>query len=67
VGNNKGEGLYSIRYAEFVVPLVKAVQEQQYTIEQQQKTINELKQELSEMQILKEKLHEIEKKLAALK
>ena len=32
--------LYGIRYAEFVVPLVKAVQEQQTTINAQQTTIN---------------------------
>lgn len=34
---------YSISYADFVVPLVKAVQEQQSMIEQQQKQIDELK------------------------
>ena len=34
---------YGLRYAEFVVPLVKAMQEQQKTIEQQQKEIDELK------------------------
>lgn len=35
---------YGLRYAEFVVPLVKAVQEQQAIIEDQQKQINELKE-----------------------
>ena len=34
---------YSLRYSEFVVPLVKAVQEQQVIIEDQQKQIDELK------------------------
>lgn len=34
---------YGLRYAEFVVPLVKATQEQQALIEQQQKEIDELK------------------------
>jgi hypothetical protein len=34
--------LYSIRYAEFVVPLVKAMQEQQAMIAEQQKTIDGL-------------------------
>jgi len=34
---------YGLRYAEFVVPLVKAVQEQQEIIETQQKEIEELK------------------------
>ncbi len=33
---------YGLRYAEFVVPLVKAVQEQQLIIEKQQKQIEEL-------------------------
>lgn len=37
------EGLYSIRYAEFVVPLVKAIQEQQVMIEQLQKENEEIK------------------------
>ena len=36
------DDLYSLRYAEFVVPLVKAVQEQQTVIEAQQSTIAEL-------------------------
>ncbi|MDB4161354.1 hypothetical protein N9772_03210 [Bacteroidia bacterium] len=34
--------LYGIRYAEFVVPLVKAMQEQQAMIAEQQKTIDGL-------------------------
>ena len=33
VAPENGEGLYSLRYSEFVVPLVKAVQEQQSEIE----------------------------------
>lgn len=36
------EGLYGLRYAEFVVPLVKAVQEQQAIIEQLKERIEEL-------------------------
>ncbi len=36
------EGLYGLRYAEFVVPLVKAVQEQQAIIEQLKARIEEL-------------------------
>jgi hypothetical protein len=35
---------YGLRYAEFVVPLIKAVQEQQQVIEKLKKEINELKQ-----------------------
>jgi len=34
--------LYSLKYADFVVPLVKAVQEQQQLIQDQQKIINDL-------------------------
>ena len=41
--------LYGLRYADFVVPLVKAVQEQQVIIENQSKTIEELKQEIAEI------------------
>lgn len=36
------DSLYGLRYAEFVVPLVKAMQEQQVVIEQLQKRISEL-------------------------
>lgn len=43
---------YGLRYAEFVVPLTKAIQEQQQIIENQQKEINELKLKIN--QILKE-------------
>ena len=35
--------LYALRYAEFVVPLVKAMQEQQKIIEDMKKEIEELK------------------------
>ncbi len=38
------ESSYGLRYAEFVVPLVKAMQEQQEIIEEMRKEINELKQ-----------------------
>ncbi|MHC1774996.1 MAG: tail fiber domain-containing protein [Lentimicrobium sp.] len=46
-------GLYSIRYAEFVVPLVKAIQEQQAIIEQQQEEIDKLKKLTAEIEELK--------------
>ncbi|MCD4747425.1 MAG: tail fiber domain-containing protein [Bacteroidales bacterium] len=42
---NNEAGLYGLRYAEFVVPLVKAVQEQQEMIKTQQAIIEELKAE----------------------
>lgn len=45
-GNDK---LYSLTYAEFVVPLVKAVQEQQATIEDQQRQIEELRRLIGEL------------------
>jgi len=38
--------VYGLRYSEFVVPLVKAVQEQQAIIEKQQHQIDDLKKEL---------------------
>ena len=44
--------LYSLRYDEFVVPLVKAVQEQQQVIEALQKQVDEL---VREIKSLKEK------------
>mgnify|MGYP006200012283 FL=1 len=43
---------YGLRYAEFVVPLVKAVQEQQQIIEQQQVKINSLEERLAKIEAL---------------
>ena len=45
---NKDE-LYSIGYSEFVVPLVKAVQEQQKMIEELQKQNAEMQKEIDEL------------------
>jgi trimeric autotransporter adhesin len=42
-----GKGLYTIRYADFVMPLVKGMQEQQQLIENQQAQIEALHKELS--------------------
>ncbi len=42
--------IYSIRYAEFVVPLVKAVQEQQEMIEKQNEIINILMEKIDSME-----------------
>jgi hypothetical protein len=42
--------LYGLRYAEFVVPLVKAVQEQQQVIRQQQQTIDLLLKRLESVE-----------------
>jgi hypothetical protein len=41
--------LYGLRYAEFVVPLVKAIQEQQKIIEKQQQQIEDQKKNNEEM------------------
>lgn len=40
---------YGIAYSEFVVPLVKAVQEQQKMIQEQQKMIEELKKQVEDL------------------
>ncbi len=44
--------LYGIRYAEFVVPLVKAVQEQQIIIEQQSNKTKKLEDRITELERL---------------
>ena len=46
------KSLYGLRYAEFVVPLVKAVQEQQAIIAEMQKQIQALQQENAEIRQL---------------
>ena len=50
---------YGLSYSQFVVPLVKAVQEQQQIIKDQNKKIDKLQQQMDllikEMQSLKEK------------
>jgi hypothetical protein len=43
-------GPYGLRYAEFVVPLVKAMQEQQLIIENQQRQIDELLGRVKELE-----------------
>ena len=43
---------YSLRYAEFVVPLVKAVQEQQKMIEDLKKQNEEMKAAIEAMKII---------------
>jgi trimeric autotransporter adhesin len=57
------DGLYGLRYATFVVPLVKAVQEQQVMIISLQKENAELKDEFAQkIAALEERMKEIEKK-----
>jgi trimeric autotransporter adhesin len=52
-GPKNNNDIYGLRYAEFVVPLVKAVQEQQQMLEAQQKTIELLQKQIK---LLEEKL-----------
>jgi hypothetical protein len=47
---------YSIAYGELVVPLVKAVQEQQTMIKEQQSTIQEQQRQIDELKKLVEQL-----------
>jgi len=60
VHNPKNGGLYSLDYSAFVVPLVKAVQEQQKIIDDQNKKIDKQQQQIDllikEMQSLKKDL-----------
>jgi hypothetical protein len=53
--------LYGIRYASFVVPLVKAVQEQQVLIDKQQATIEQQKSDFqNQLQLLLERIEALE-------
>jgi len=54
---------YSIRYAEFVVPIVKSIQEQELLIEELQNKNTQLKKELEDIKILNNKLLIIEKRI----
>lgn len=49
-GIDKSGSLWGLRYAEFVVPIVKAVQEQQKIIENQQNTIDLLIQRIDDLE-----------------
>jgi trimeric autotransporter adhesin len=62
------DGLYGLRYSDFVVPLVKAVQEQQSIIETLQKQVEATKAEIP-MQIGKQQLiiEELKKQMAEMK
>jgi trimeric autotransporter adhesin len=58
-----GNGLYSLRYSDFVMPLVQAVKEQQVIIEAQEKKI--LKQQQNE-QAQNNAIASLQERLAAL-
>ena len=64
--NNKA--LYGLRYGDFVVPLVKAMQEQQFTIEKLQKEIKDIKDDIP-TQIIKQQtlIRDLQKQMAELK
>jgi len=56
----KNEGdFYGLRYSEFVVPLVKAIQEQQAIIENQAERINNLEAQNAEIAELKKMINEL--------
>ncbi len=59
--------LYSIRYAEFVVPLVKAVQELDGKIDEQQEIINKLQKENNELKEFQKDIEEIKVSMKMLK
>ena len=48
--------LYGLRYAEFVVPLVKAVQEQQQVIEEQEEQLQEQEERIEKLESLVQQL-----------
>jgi hypothetical protein len=52
VAPKDGKGLYSLRYSEFVMPLVKAVQEQQAMIDELKKSNQALEKSNSELKAL---------------
>ena len=49
------DGTYALRYSEFVVPLVKAMQEQQDIIEAQKEELKAIRQEIEEIKALLKK------------
>lgn len=59
VPKDKTKDNYTLSYSLFVVPLVKAVQEQQAQLEQQQAQIEELKYQIQGFKELKQELKEI--------
>jgi len=58
---------YGLRYAEFVVPLVKAVQEQQKIIEEQKLEITSLKNTTKEQQAKIDELEKLKAEIATMK
>jgi len=54
---------YSVAYSQFIMPMVKAIQEQQEIIEQQSEQIKNLEREKDTFQLLIKKINELETKL----
>jgi trimeric autotransporter adhesin len=54
------DGMYSLAYSDFVMPLVNAVKEQQQTIDEQKIKISQLDQKLSQMAQLEARLSQLE-------
>jgi len=57
---------YTLRYAEFVVPLVKATQEQQATIEAQNIRIAQLETQITSSEQLRIEVEELKRQIALL-
>ncbi len=55
--------LYGLRYAEFVPPIVKAIQEQQKIIQQQQEEIARLKEEVQQLKALQEENKQLRERM----
>lgn len=55
--------LYHIRYGDLVIPLVRAVQEQQTLIERQQQEIKKLQQQMGEIDAIRKDLQELKELL----
>jgi hypothetical protein len=60
---NDNVGMYSISYAQFVVPLVKAVQEQQEIIERQKQQISVMQNKIRDLENMKKEWQELKKNL----
>ncbi|MCS7005769.1 MAG: tail fiber domain-containing protein [Cytophagales bacterium] len=65
----KENEVYSIRYGDFIIPLIKAIQEQQQLIENKQAKINELEKQVALMQqhlqLVLEKVEQIQKNISS--
>jgi hypothetical protein len=61
-GVDKSGTLWGLRYAEFVVPLVKAVQEQQVMINELKKQNEQIPTLISEIELLKKEMKELKAK-----